>query len=111
MVTRAKTASKPRAAKSRSRKSSAKSAKGTNKRSSIGRAVGKQLVIVESPAKARTIAGYLKGSMRTTDFVARIGGEEFVIILPGPPGRVPGRWQSDAVRHWSWQRGTNDRLR
>ncbi len=31
----------------------------------------------------RTIAGYLEGSMYTTDFVARIGGEEFVIILAG----------------------------
>jgi len=34
----------------------------------------------------RTIAEYLKASMRTTDFVARIGGEEFVIILPDTSG-------------------------
>jgi len=30
----------------------------------------------------RIIARYLKESMRSTDFVARIGGEEFVILLP-----------------------------
>ena len=54
MVTKAKTASKPRATKAGSRKSTAKSAKGTKKGSSVRSAAGKQLVIVESPAALLT---------------------------------------------------------
>ena len=56
MVTKAKTASKSRATKAGSRKSTAKGAK---KGSSVRSAAGKQLVIVESPAKARTVGQML----------------------------------------------------
>ena len=59
MVTKAKTASKTRATKAGSRKSTAKTAKGTKKGSSVRSAAGKQLVIVESPAKARTVGQML----------------------------------------------------
>ena len=59
MVTKAKTASKSRATKAGSRKSTAKSAKGTKKGSTVRSAAGKQLVIVESPAKARTVGQML----------------------------------------------------
>jgi len=56
MVTKAKSTSKPRATKAGAKKASAK---GTKKGSSIRKTSGKQLVIVESPAKARTVGQML----------------------------------------------------
>ena len=38
----------------------------------------------------RTIAVYLKENMRSHDFIARIGGDEFVIILPGTTMEIAG---------------------
>lgn len=37
------------------------------------------------------VAGYLREGMRSTDFVARLGGEEFVAIFPGATQEQAGR--------------------
>lgn len=49
-------------------------------------------------AVLRHLAGLIAGCVRSTDFVARFGGEEFVVLLPEPSDREEGRLVAEKVR-------------
>ncbi|QPF71769.1 GGDEF domain-containing protein [Roseateles sp. DAIF2] len=56
---------------------------------SHGHAVGDQLL--------QTVAKRIKGSVRETDTVGRIGGDEFVVLLTGPVTRETARVVADKI--------------
>ncbi|SFD44507.1 sensor domain-containing diguanylate cyclase [Paracidovorax konjaci] len=49
-------------------------------------------------AVLRHLAGVITGCVRTSDFVARFGGEEFVVLLPEPRDREEGRLVAEKIR-------------
>ncbi|WCM94125.1 diguanylate cyclase [Acidovorax sp. NCPPB 2350] len=49
-------------------------------------------------AVLRQLAGIIAGSVRATDFVARFGGEEFVVLLPEPQDHEEGRMVAEKIR-------------
>jgi len=49
-------------------------------------------------AVLRHLAGLIAGCVRSTDFVARFGGEEFVVLLPEPSDREEGRLVAEKIR-------------
>ena len=55
----------------------------------FGHAVGDQLL--------QTVARRIKGAVRETDTVGRIGGDEFVVLLTGPVSRETARVVADKI--------------
>ncbi|AVT00140.1 GGDEF domain-containing protein [Paracidovorax avenae] len=49
-------------------------------------------------AVLRHLAGLITGCVRSTDFVARFGGEEFVVLMPEPRDREEGRLVAEKIR-------------
>ncbi|WP_053843418.1 sensor domain-containing diguanylate cyclase [Paracidovorax avenae] len=49
-------------------------------------------------AVLRHLAGVIAGCMRSTDFVARFGGEEFVVLMSEPRDREEGRLVAEKIR-------------